>query len=118
MQTSKKNIESIASPQLNNKPFIFGVCSIVFFILSYLAINFLSIETSNIAILFSFISLVIGFSSLRKFKKQNKEFYGTVKYKQARLTLIISTILIFATAAFVICRIIYVSFFFTSFGRY
>ena len=117
-QIKDKNIESISIPKLSNKPFIFGVCSIVFFILSYLAINFLSIESSNIAILVSFIFLLIGFSTLRKFKKDNKEFFGSKKYKQARLTLIISSVLIFIAAIFVLIRIIYFVFFFKGFGRY
>ena len=116
MQTIEKNIESITSPQLSNKPFISGICSIVFFILSYLAINFLSIETSNIAILFSFIFLVIGFSSLLKFKKHNKENYNTPYYRKSKLFLIIATTLISLTAVYFIERIIY--FMIYGFGRY
>ena len=115
-QVKNKNIEQVSTPQLSNKPFIFGVCSVVLFVFSCYSLIFIGNHISNFTVLFSLIFLLVGFSSLRKFKKVNKEYLKDSNFRKSNVVLIISSLLISATAIYFIVKMIYLIMY--GFGRY
>ena len=103
----EKTNENFYCPRISNKPLILGTSSIVLFVIAVLPNDLISVQSSNFCSLFSFLSLMFGFSALSKFKKQHKDFCNTSKYKNAKLVLIIATILIAAIGVFMLGKIIY-----------